>query len=66
MHGPQELKPLSPSAMDFLQSLLKRDPEQRPSASKALMHPWVRGSGTATDLPLASSVVQVRAWGGRA
>lgn len=50
---------LSPSAVDFLQYLLQRDPTKRPSAFDALQHAWVKEQGTATDLPLAGSVVQV-------
>lgn len=36
---------LSESAQDFVQLLLNRDVEQRPSATMALSHPWVTVSG---------------------
>ncbi len=55
----QELAPLSQAAVSFLQSLLQRDPDCRPSAATALEHPWVREAGAAPDLPLCGSVVQV-------
>jgi calcium-dependent protein kinase len=48
--------------VDFLKALLERDPALRPSAAQALEHPWVKDEGTAGDLPLEGSVVQV---GGR-
>jgi serine/threonine protein kinase len=62
----QELKRLSPSAVDFLRSLLERDPALRPSAAQALEHPWVKEQGTAGELPLEGSVVQVGAAAGGA
>ncbi|KAG2424379.1 hypothetical protein HXX76_014588 [Chlamydomonas incerta] len=54
----QELKQLSPSAVDLLKRLLQRDPAQRPSAFAALEHPWLSEEGRARDLPLQGSVVQ--------
>eukprot|EP00798_Chlamydomonas_sp_ICE-L_P018146 gene18146-24586_t len=54
----QELEGLSPGAINFLQQLLQRDPDVRPSAADALDHPWVREDGEAFDLPLQGSVVQ--------
>eukprot|EP00197_Chlamydomonas_leiostraca_P016234 CAMPEP_0202862620 /NCGR_PEP_ID=MMETSP1391-20130828/3593_1 /ASSEMBLY_ACC=CAM_ASM_000867 /TAXON_ID=1034604 /ORGANISM="Chlamydomonas leiostraca, Strain SAG 11-49" /LENGTH=572 /DNA_ID=CAMNT_0049542175 /DNA_START=227 /DNA_END=1946 /DNA_ORIENTATION=- len=54
----QELQQLSPSAVDFLKILLRRDPLKRPSASEALQHAWVKEEGTASDLPLSGTVVQ--------
>ncbi|KAL6758194.1 kinase-like domain-containing protein [Haematococcus lacustris] len=53
-----ELEPLSRSAVEFLQLLLRRDPEHRPSACQALTHAWVQEEGAAADLPLQGSVVQ--------
>ena len=61
---PQELKQLSPSAVDLLKRLLQRDPAQRPSAFAALEHPWLSEEGRARDLPLQGSVVQVGLGGG--
>ncbi len=55
----QELKQLSPSAVDLLKRLLQRDPALRPSAFVALEHPWLSEEGRARDLPLQGSVVQV-------
>ncbi|KAJ9512400.1 hypothetical protein QJQ45_012987 [Haematococcus lacustris] len=53
-----ELEPLSRSAVEFLQLLLRRDPQHRPSACQALTHAWVQEEGAAADLPLQGSVVQ--------
>ncbi|GAX73995.1 hypothetical protein CEUSTIGMA_g1445.t1 [Chlamydomonas eustigma] len=53
-----ELKQLSRPAVDFLQSLLQRDPANRPSAQDCLQHPWVVDDTNAADLPLEGSVVQ--------
>lgn len=53
-----ELRRLSPAAVNFLQTLLKKDPKLRPSAFDALSHPWVVEQGEAEDLPLEGSVVQ--------
>ncbi|KAF5838700.1 kinase-like domain-containing protein [Dunaliella salina] len=52
------LASLSPSALDFLKTLLRRKPEERPSASQALEHPWIRDGGFARELPLEGTVVQ--------
>jgi len=52
------LAALSPSALDFLKTLLRRKPEERPSASQALEHPWIRDGGVARELPLEGTVVQ--------
>ncbi|CAD7701182.1 unnamed protein product [Ostreobium quekettii] len=49
---------LSEGARSFLKMLLVRNPDDRPSAHEALMHPWVMEGGTATALPLQGSVVQ--------
>jgi calcium-dependent protein kinase len=53
-----ELKQLSRPAIDFLQSLLQRDPANRPSAQECLEHLWVVDDTNAADLPLEGSVVQ--------
>lgn len=37
--------PVSKEAKDFVKKLLKVDPKKRPSASKALSHPWIQGGG---------------------
>eukprot|EP00581_Thalassiosira_minuscula_P011566 CAMPEP_0183713244 /NCGR_PEP_ID=MMETSP0737-20130205/8139_1 /TAXON_ID=385413 /ORGANISM="Thalassiosira miniscula, Strain CCMP1093" /LENGTH=908 /DNA_ID=CAMNT_0025941997 /DNA_START=158 /DNA_END=2884 /DNA_ORIENTATION=+ len=34
---------LSPSARDFIRSLMERDPNKRLTAITALQHPWIRG-----------------------
>ena len=34
---------LSPSARDFIKSLMERDPNKRSTAIQALQHPWIRG-----------------------
>ncbi|KAL9182151.1 hypothetical protein ACHAXT_012803 [Thalassiosira profunda] len=34
---------LSPSARDFIKSLMERDPNKRLTAITALQHPWIRG-----------------------
>jgi len=52
---------ISDRAKDFVGSLLKKDPRQRPSAREALAHPWVLGgdaSARALGAPLRASVVQ--------
>lgn len=54
----QELKQLSRPAVDFLKSLLERDPVKRPSAQQALEHPWIADVSVPRDLPLGGSVVQ--------
>lgn len=53
-----ELRQISPSARDLLRGLLHRSAEKRLTASEALRHPWLRSEGTASSLPLRSSVVQ--------
>lgn len=54
-----ELRPLSPGALDILKLMLRREPEDRPSASDLLEHPWLREhSAEASSLPLKGSVVQ--------
>lgn len=35
---------LSKEVKELIQSLLKRNPQERPSAKQLLSHPWVRGS----------------------
>ncbi|KAG1675746.1 hypothetical protein FOA52_012402 [Chlamydomonas sp. UWO 241] len=52
-----ELRLLSPAAIDFLKKLVTRNPDERLSAEQALQHPWmVERSGTGD--PLLGSVVQ--------
>lgn len=53
-----ELQSLSPSARDFLERLLQRNPVLRPCAAEALEHPWLAIQGEANDMPLKGSVVQ--------
>eukprot|EP00798_Chlamydomonas_sp_ICE-L_P021955 gene21955-29004_t len=54
----KDLEQLSPPALDFLKSMLSLTPGRRPSAAKALQHPWVEENGSAADLPFQGSVVQ--------
>ncbi|CAN8321250.1 unnamed protein product [Cochlearia groenlandica] len=42
---------LSYEAKDFVKRLLFKDPRRRMSASQALMHPWIRGYNTDTNIP---------------
>eukprot|EP00803_Ostreobium_quekettii_P004365 evm.model.scf_394.1 EVM.evm.TU.scf_394.1 scf_394:12902-20036(+) len=50
---------LSPQAMDFVKSLLQREPEKRPTAEQALEHEWLsEGEGGASTMPLNASLVQ--------
>uniref|UniRef100_A0A1J3JTL5 non-specific serine/threonine protein kinase n=1 Tax=Noccaea caerulescens TaxID=107243 RepID=A0A1J3JTL5_NOCCA len=41
---------LSSEAKDFVKRLLYKDPRRRMSASQALMHPWIRGYNTDTNI----------------
>ncbi|KAL3772859.1 hypothetical protein ACHAWO_002689 [Cyclotella atomus] len=45
---------LSPSAKDFIKSLMNPDPDQRLSAVAALRHSWIRGERTPTEKILGS------------
>jgi len=52
---------ISPGARDLVMKMLDRDPSRRPSASDALMHPWLQESesaGAAADAPFSDSIVQ--------
>lgn len=40
--------------LSFLSSLLSLDPQKRPSASKALQHPWLTRNGAAVSPPMSS------------
>lgn len=53
---------VSESAVDFIKSLLKLDPEERPSASELKKHPWLKsmkrnGANGVDELSLSSHVV---------
>ncbi|GBF96832.1 calcium-dependent kinase-like [Raphidocelis subcapitata] len=60
----------SPEAKDFVQSMLQRDPEQRPTAAQLLRHPWLArldapsaadgggGGGGLEGAPLSDTLVQ--------
>jgi serine/threonine protein kinase len=39
-HLNEDLKMCSYEALDFIKQLLKRNPDERPSAEEALTHPW--------------------------
>ena len=41
---------LSPSARDFIKSLMERDPNKRSTAIQALQHPWIRGVTPTSDV----------------
>lgn len=41
---------LSPSARDFIKSLMERDPNERLTAIAALNHPWIRGVTPKTNV----------------
>ena len=52
---------VSESAVDFIKSLLKLDPEERPSASELKKHPWLKsmkrnGANGVDELSLSSHV----------
>eukprot|EP01059_Diplonema_ambulator_P018341 TRINITY_DN3064_c0_g1_i1.p1 TRINITY_DN3064_c0_g1~~TRINITY_DN3064_c0_g1_i1.p1 ORF type:complete len:360 (+),score=50.42 TRINITY_DN3064_c0_g1_i1:104-1183(+) len=47
--------PLTPRCESFLISLLKPDPQHRPSAPQALIHPWVADRSTNPHVPTASA-----------
>jgi calcium-dependent protein kinase len=58
---------LSPEARDLVQALLRREPAERPTAERALAHPWLAeeeggggggGSGGGAAAPLGDSIVQ--------
>lgn len=54
----EEFKPssrLSPDANSFIASLLTKDPQQRPSARKALDHPWLIASPSPSPSPSTSA-----------
>ncbi|GBF97386.1 calcium-dependent kinase [Raphidocelis subcapitata] len=52
-----ELQALSQPARAFLQRLLQRNPQLRPSAAEALEDPWLGEGGAPADAPLKGSVV---------
>lgn len=50
---------VSPACKDLVQSLLQRDPAQRPTAVEALKHSWLSYTEeVASDLPLGGDIVQ--------
>ncbi|KAL6639473.1 hypothetical protein ACP70R_023203 [Stipagrostis hirtigluma subsp. patula] len=48
---------ITPSAKDFVQKLLVKDPRARLTAAQALSHEWVREGGEASEIPLDISVL---------
>ncbi|KAM3365954.1 hypothetical protein ACQJBY_015500 [Aegilops geniculata] len=48
---------ITPSAKDFVQKLLVKDPRARLTAAQALSHEWVREGGQASEIPLDISVL---------
>lgn len=48
---------ISDEAIDFVKTLLKKDPASRPTARQALKHPWVKRGG-AKHTQLSETVVQ--------
>ncbi|TVU39439.1 hypothetical protein EJB05_12858 [Eragrostis curvula] len=48
---------ITPSAKDFVQKLLVKDPRARLTAAQALSHDWVREGGKASEIPLDISVL---------
>ncbi|KAK6922602.1 EF-hand domain [Dillenia turbinata] len=48
---------ISPSAKDFVNKLLVKDPRARLTAAQALSHPWVKEGGNALEIPLDISVL---------
>jgi serine/threonine protein kinase len=51
---PQLTSHLSPSAKDFIKSLMMPDPDERLTALAALRHSWIRGERTPTEKILGS------------
>lgn len=54
---------VSAEALDFVQSLLSRNPEERPTATAALSHPWLRATAVGDQsshdvVELGDSIVQ--------
>ncbi|GFR39841.1 hypothetical protein Agub_g336 [Astrephomene gubernaculifera] len=51
---------ISELAKDFVRSLLRKDPKDRPTAKQALAHPWLQGKSDQRNqgAPLARTVVQ--------
>lgn len=45
--------PSSPSPQDLVQKMLHMDPNQRPTASQVLQHPWVTNRASLPDSKLA-------------
>eukprot|EP00578_Thalassiosira_sp_NH16_P028087 CAMPEP_0181090006 /NCGR_PEP_ID=MMETSP1071-20121207/7604_1 /TAXON_ID=35127 /ORGANISM="Thalassiosira sp., Strain NH16" /LENGTH=618 /DNA_ID=CAMNT_0023171989 /DNA_START=431 /DNA_END=2287 /DNA_ORIENTATION=+ len=45
---------LSPSARDFIQGLMERDPDKRLTAMTALYHPWIRGETPTSKIIMGS------------
>jgi calcium-dependent protein kinase len=60
LEGRQELtlgNKISASCRDFLETVLRRDPAQRPSARQALTHPWVSSSTTNACIVRSASTI---------
>jgi len=45
----------SPASRDFVLHLLRADPSERPTAARALKHPWLRGAASRGTHPQAKS-----------
>ncbi|GAB0495321.1 hypothetical protein MMPV_006620 [Pyropia vietnamensis] len=50
---------ISAEALNLVQSLLKRNPEERPSADEALQHPWILNGGGSSE-PIHNDLTRLR------
>ncbi|KAK6946911.1 EF-hand domain [Dillenia turbinata] len=48
---------ISTSTNDLVQKMLTQDPKKRITSSEVFDHPWIRGDGEASDMPIYSAVI---------
>lgn len=56
--GSKTWRGLTKTSLDFVRSLLRRDPRHRPTAQEALQHDWFKDEMETSLAPLDYSIVQ--------